>query len=87
MDPKTPPVDDVLSVPDPVAEATRERIILEGDLPSPANPPSGCYFHPRCSYNDGKQCVSETPQLREVRPGHHVRCHYAETLNLTGVEA
>lgn len=74
------------AVPAPDPRARRAPIVLPGDVADPANPPSGCYFHPRCSYNDGKQCVQETPQLREITPGHHVRCHYAETLNLRGVE-
>jgi peptide/nickel transport system ATP-binding protein len=74
------------AVPQPDPRARRAPIVLVGDVADPANPPSGCYFHPRCAYNDGKQCVNETPQLREIKPGHHARCHYAESLNLTGVE-
>ena len=70
--------------PDPRHRAT--PIVLEGDVADPANPPSGCYFHPRCRYSDGKRCVSETPTLREIQPGRTVRCHYAETLNLVGVQ-
>jgi peptide/nickel transport system ATP-binding protein len=66
-------------VPDPrisFGEAT-----LKGEVPSPANPPSGCYFHPRCSFATDR-CKSESPALREVVPGHHVRCHFANELNL-----
>jgi peptide/nickel transport system ATP-binding protein len=73
------------AVPQPDPRARREPIVLQGDVADPANPPSGCYFHPRCRYNDGQRCTSETPQLREVKPGHTVRCHYAETLSLIGV--
>jgi peptide/nickel transport system ATP-binding protein len=73
------------AVPQPDPRARKEPIVLQGDVADPANPPSGCYFHPRCRYNDGKRCVNETPALREVQPGHSVRCHYAETLNLVGV--
>ncbi len=75
------------AVPQPDPRARRAPIVLSGDVANPANPPSGCYFHPRCAYNDGKLCVNELPQLRELKPGHHVRCHYAESLQLTGVGA
>jgi peptide/nickel transport system ATP-binding protein len=73
------------AVPQPDPRARREPIVLQGDVADPANPPSGCYFHPRCRYSDGQRCTSETPQLREIKPGHTVRCHYAETLSLIGV--
>jgi peptide/nickel transport system ATP-binding protein len=73
------------AVPAPDPRARREPIVLQGDVADPANPPNGCYFHPRCRYSDGKRCSSEIPQLREVKPGHTVRCHYAETLQLVGV--
>ncbi|MCB0187827.1 MAG: ATP-binding cassette domain-containing protein, partial [Caldilineaceae bacterium] len=73
------------AVPKPDPRLRSQRIILEGDVADPANPPSGCYFHPRCRYNDGKRCVSELPELREIQPGHTVRCHYAEQLDLVGV--
>ncbi|MCE7986054.1 MAG: ATP-binding cassette domain-containing protein [Caldilinea sp. CFX5] len=74
------------AVPKPDPRQRGEPIVLEGDVADPANPPSGCYFHPRCRYNDGKRCVNELPTLREVQPGHTVRCHYAETLHLVGVQ-
>jgi peptide/nickel transport system ATP-binding protein len=73
------------AVPQPDPRARHEPIVLQGDVADPANPPTGCYFHPRCRYSDGKRCVHETPALREVRPGHVVRCHLAEGLNLAGV--
>ena len=66
-------------VPDPrvpVAEAS-----LKGEVPSPANPPGGCYFHPRCKFAEAR-CQQETPALREVAPGRFVRCHLAEKLDL-----
>jgi peptide/nickel transport system ATP-binding protein len=66
-------------VPDPrvpLAEAA-----LKGEVPSPANPPSGCYFHPRCKFAEAR-CRQETPALREVAPGRFVRCHLAEKLDL-----
>ena len=53
-----------------------KRIILQGDLPSPANPPSGCRFHTRCPYAT-ERCAKEVPQVYEVEPGHKVRCHFA----------
>jgi len=63
-----------IPVPDP--EAKRERIVLKGDVPSPARPPSGCHFHPRC-FMARENCKTEVPVLRELSPGHWVSCHYA----------
>lgn len=63
-------------VPDPRATRARKRIILEGDPPSPANPPEGCRFHPRCPIAV-KRCRSEQPVWREAAPGHWVACHLA----------
>jgi oligopeptide/dipeptide ABC transporter ATP-binding protein len=51
-------------------------------VPPPQDFPSGCRFHPRCSYATVPQCSSESPLLREVIPGHFVRCHFAEEINL-----
>src|SRR5690606_20688215 len=73
------------SVPRPDPRAPSMPIVLSGEVANPANPPTGCYFHPRCRYSDGKRCVHEKPELREIRPGHHARCHYAESLELKGV--
>ncbi|MBK8433959.1 MAG: ATP-binding cassette domain-containing protein [Chloroflexi bacterium] len=64
-------------VPNPELEAKRERTILVGDLPSPANPPSGCVFNTRCPIAQ-KRCTEEVPAWRELRPGHFVACHLAE---------
>ena len=63
----------------------RTRIKLEGEVADPSNPPSGCYFHPRCRYAEDR-CRMETPLLREVRPGHFAACHFAEQLELVGAE-
>ncbi len=73
--------------PDPLIRDQKQRIVLEGEVPDPANPPSGCYFHPRCRYSDGARCMNETPALRETTPLHFVACHYAEKLSLRGVVA
>jgi len=61
--------------PDPTVEATRERIILKGDIPSPLNLPTGCRFHPRCPKRIPGRCETEEPVDKEVRGGHFVRCH------------
>ncbi len=60
-----------------------ERIPLEGEIPNPANPPSGCYFHTRCRYCTEK-CRCEAPVYREVEPGHFVACHRTDELELKG---
>ena len=62
------------AVPLPNPRARRERQILQGDLPSPANPPPGCVFHTRCPIAEDI-CRREIPEWREVKPGHHVACH------------
>ena len=66
-----------IPIPDPVIEAQRERIILEGDVPSPMNPPVGCVFHTRCPIAI-EECQAELPELREVSPDHWVACIRAE---------
>jgi oligopeptide transport system ATP-binding protein len=69
-------------VPDPRAERRRRRVILTGDVPSPANPPSGCRFHTRCwlyeRLGQPEQCRTEDPALREVQRDHLAACHFAE---------
>jgi peptide/nickel transport system ATP-binding protein len=67
------------AVPKPDPRLRSQRVLLKGDVANPASPPSGCYFHPRCRYAI-ERCRTETPDLREIEPGHFVACH----LPLTG---
>jgi oligopeptide/dipeptide ABC transporter ATP-binding protein len=83
--PKHPYTEALLSavpVPDPRRRA--QRIVLEGDVADPFNPPSGCPFHPRCRYA-AERCRNETPSLTEIEPGHAVSCLRAGELSLRGV--
>jgi len=70
-------------VPDPDYES--ERIILQGDVPSPVNPPSGCYFHPRCPYAK-PICSEEPPAFKDYGEHHYAACHFAGSLSLRGVK-
>ena len=65
------------AIPRPDPRIKMDRIILEGDVPSPINPPSGCPFHPRC-YKAQEICSKVTPQLEELQPNHYVSCHFPE---------
>ena len=66
----------ISTIPIPDPDQKRQRILLEGDIPSPVNPPDGCRFHPRCYERSGKEtCCCDRPQLVEVEPGHFVACH------------
>ncbi len=67
------------AIPQPNPERRRRRMVLKGDVPSPAHPPLGCHFHPRCFMAQPK-CAVDEPLLREVRPGHWAACHFAEQL-------
>ncbi|MGN7297804.1 ABC transporter ATP-binding protein [Ferdinandcohnia sp. SAFN-114] len=64
----------ISAIPYPDPRRKKERIILEGDVPSPANPPTGCPFHPRCAFATD-ECRAVKPALKEVKPGHRVACH------------
>jgi oligopeptide transport system ATP-binding protein len=74
-----------IPIPDPVVESRRRRIILRGDVPSPAAPPSGCRFHTRCWLRERlghpEECVTVDPVLRTVATGHEVACHFAEKVD------
>ncbi len=75
----------VSAVPPADPDIRLDRIILEGDVPSPANPPSGCVFHPRCRYAQDV-CRQQVPDLIEINPRHYASCHFAAELSLQGVE-
>ncbi|MBN1584349.1 MAG: dipeptide ABC transporter ATP-binding protein [Anaerolineae bacterium] len=84
--PKHPYTEALLSaVPKPDPRLRSERIVLEGDVADPANPPEGCYFHPRCAYAVD-HCKTETPRLTEINPGRFVACHRANELELVGIK-
>jgi peptide/nickel transport system ATP-binding protein len=80
LHPYTKALMSAVPVPDPKVEARRERIVLTGDLPSPAAPPPGCRFHTRCPFRQETRCDDERPALRVLAPGHRVACHWAEDI-------
>ncbi len=83
--PKHPYTEALLSaVPTTDPEIKMDRIILPGEVANPANPPSGCYFHPRCRYAQAI-CETDAPPWSEVAPQHFAACHFAEELELRGV--
>jgi len=78
-----------IPLPDPVKERTRERIVVTGDVPSPADPPSGCRFRTRCpkfanelSEAERVRCVEEPPDLLDRGTGHRDACHYSQVVEL-----
>jgi len=83
--PKHPYTEALLSaVPKPDPRLRSDRIVLQGDVADPANPPGGCYFHPRCAYASDI-CREKTPVQEEIAPNHFVSCHRAGELSLRGV--
>ena len=82
--PKHPYTEALLSaVPKPDPDLKTDRITLPGEIANPADPPSGCYFHPRCRYAKSV-CREQKPALEEVNPGHRAACHFANELELVG---
>ncbi|HEX9018033.1 MAG TPA: ABC transporter ATP-binding protein, partial [Anaerolineaceae bacterium] len=84
VSPKHPYTEALMSaIPLPNPRKREKRVLLTGEVASPANPPSGCYFHPRCHYCVDL-CKTTEPELVEITPGHFVKCHRAPELNLSG---
>ena len=77
LHPYTQSLTSAVPLPNPKLERKRRRFILEGEPPSPANPPAGCVFHPRCPFAIDV-CREAVPEFREIEPGHHVACHRAD---------
>lgn len=75
----------ISAIPPADPDIPQNRIVLQGDIPSAANPPGGCVFHTRCPYAQ-PVCVEETPPLVEVEPDHFASCHFAKELNLQGIQ-
>jgi oligopeptide transport system ATP-binding protein len=77
LHPYTQSLNSAVPLPNPALEKTRQRFILKGDPPSPANPPSGCVFHTRCPLTV-EECIKVEPEFREIQPGHFIACHLAD---------
>ncbi len=86
LHPYTETLMSAVPVPDPRLRNRRQRIKPQGEVADPVNPPSGCYFHPRCRYAE-ERCSVESPPLREVLPGRFAACHFSERLHLVGVDS
>ncbi len=82
LHPYTEALMSAIPLPNP-KRRNEKRVLLTGEVANPANPPSGCYFHPRCNYCIDV-CKTEEPAFEEVKPGHYVKCHRARELSLSG---
>jgi oligopeptide transport system ATP-binding protein len=82
MHPYTHALLSAVPIPDPTIEANRKRIILEGEIPSPSNPPKGCRFNTRCPKAAPGKCDVDVPALEELEPGHWVSCHFPEIVQV-----
>lgn len=80
MHPYTRSLISAVPIADPKTARANKRIILQGDVPSPVNPPSGCPFRTRCPYADEK-CAAEKPEFKEITSGHYAACHHLDKLN------
>jgi peptide/nickel transport system ATP-binding protein len=83
--PKHPYTEALMSaIPMPDPRPREKRVMLSGEVANPANPPSGCYFHPRCTYARQGLCDVKEPEFEEISPAHYVKCHLSRELTLSG---